>query len=157
LVAANRPGNGKPSPAAKPSEDLLDPFLKKFCWNCHAGKDPEDGLRLDEVAAPQSANGGEAWDKVVRTLRARQIPPNDATQSSAAQLTSVVAWLERVRKGATCVHPRNPGRVTLRWPNRAEYANTIRDLVGIEYRTAEDCSVGYALAGRLGAALSVLM
>src|SRR5207248_9958495 len=41
---------------------------------------------------------------------------------------------------------RNPGRVTLHRLNRAEYNNTIRDLVGVSFQPADDLpsdDVGY--------------
>src|SRR5262249_1633226 len=45
-----------------------------------------------------------------------------------------------------CTGPRNVGRVTIRRLNRAEYNNTIRDLVGIDFKPAADFpsdDVGY--------------
>ena len=45
-----------------------------------------------------------------------------------------------------CTGPRNDGRVTIRRLNRTEYNNTIRDLVGVDFKPAADFpndDVGY--------------
>jgi hypothetical protein len=74
------------------------------------------------------------------------MPPEDRPQptadESARLITSIKAALER----DDCGRPGNPGRVTIRRLNRAEYNNTIRDLVGVDFRPADEFpadDVGY--------------
>jgi hypothetical protein len=58
----------------------------------------------------------------------------------------VVAWIESELSTQSCTGPANPGRVTMRRLNRAEYNNTVRDLIGLDLRPADDFpndDVGY--------------
>jgi hypothetical protein len=61
------------------------------------------------------------------------MPPAGRPRPDPAKLEAFLVWAERAAAG-----PPNPGRVTLRRLNRAEYNNTIHDLVGIEYSPADD-------------------
>ena len=61
-------------------------------------------------------------------------------------METINAWLEAVVLKTDCTGPKDPGRVTIRRLNRAEYNNTIRDLLGIDFHPAEDFpgdDVGY--------------
>ena len=65
------------------------------------------------------------------------------TEAEGATLTQ---YLQSVLSKANCKTNPDPGRVTLRRLNREEYNNTIRDLVGIDFRPADDFpsdDVGY--------------
>src|SRR5262249_19009088 len=57
-----------------------------------------------------------------------------------------LAWIDARFGAVDCTKQRDPGRVTIRRLNRAEYNNTIRDLVGIDFQPADDFpadDVGY--------------
>lgn len=63
------------------------------------------------------------------------MPPPGAAQPDAKQREAAADAIEAVL--TDCVRP-DPGRVTIRRLNRAEYDNTIRDLVGVDLRLARD-------------------
>jgi hypothetical protein len=74
------------------------------------------------------------------------MPPEDAPQPEAAERDRLVSWLEAELAKSDCGGPRDPGRVTIRRLNRAEYDNTIRDLLGVDFHPASDFpsdDVGY--------------
>ena len=79
-------------------------------------------------------------------LRARKMPPQDRRRPKDAEYDAVNAWLEAALGQADRAGPADPGRVTIRRLNRAEYANTVRDLLGVEFNAAADFpsdDVGY--------------
>ena len=66
------------------------------------------------------------------------MPPEDSEQPSEPAGGSIVNWIEKTIYNFDCDKPTDPGRVTIRRLNRAEYNNTIRDLLGITLRPADD-------------------
>jgi hypothetical protein len=102
---------------------------------------------LDKYRTAAAVSEDQAtWRKVLRMLRARKMPPAHSRRPKDAEYDSVNAWLEAALGQADRASPPDPGRVTIRRLNRAEYANTIRDLLGVEFNAAADFpsdDVGY--------------
>ncbi len=123
------------------------PFLAKHCTGCHGGAKPKGGVVLDPSRDEAAAVKDRAlWEKVADNLRAGNMPPPRKPRPSEAELDRVNRWLDSAVFGVDCGGPRDPGRVTIRRLNRAEYNNTIRDLFGISLRPADDFpsdDVGY--------------
>jgi hypothetical protein len=115
-------------------EHAVRPLFEEFCYDCHQGDDAEVGLSLAQYqSGDEFQNYRKTWLKVVRRLRAGEMPPEDADQPSVEQRSRLINWLESKLQEFDCNGPRDPGRVTIRRLNRSEYRNTIRDLLGVEY------------------------
>lgn len=115
------------------------PFLKAYCTDCHGGDEPEAKLALDRYH--QSGNVQEdygIWEKVIRMLNERQMPPSDMPQPMESEVQTVLAAIRAELDTFDCSLINSPGRVTLRRLNRSEYDNTIRDLLGIDVHPAKD-------------------
>ena len=138
-----------PSATADPATFARDvaPVIGRFCVRCHGGAKPRGGLALDRILDRSSARENvSAWEKVAESLRSGAMPPLGKPRPSEAQLDRVNAWLDSEVLKVDCTGPRDPGRVTLRRLNRAEYNNTVHDLVGVILRPADDFpsdDVGY--------------
>src|SRR5438874_5691851 len=115
------------------------PFLKKHCIECH-GEDAQEGeIRFDQYKdAGAVAADEKTWQRAIQMLRSGAMPPDDAEQPSEQQRRSVVNWIERTIYKFDCDNVADPRHVTIRRLNRAEYNNTIRDLLGISLRPADD-------------------
>lgn len=128
--------------AADPPPDFAKqgrPFLQKHCIDCHSGKEPEAGLRLDAFRDYDSlVRGRKAWDKVLRMVRSGKMPPKDEPQPTADEVAGFTGLVDRVFQHAVRNAKPDPGRVTMRRLNRTEYRNTIRDLVGVDFDPTED-------------------
>ena len=74
--------------------------------------------------------GREIWAGVLRKLRSAEMPPEGKPQPSKTERDRMIAWVEAELFPVDCNHP-DPGGVTLRRLNRAEYNNTIRDLTDV--------------------------
>ncbi len=72
------------------------------------------------------------WWKALKNLRADMMPPHKKPQPSLEQKALIAQWIKSSVFEADPKNP-DPGRVTLRRLNRVEYANTIRDLVGVDF------------------------
>ena len=66
------------------------------------------------------------------------MPPEDSEQPTMPTRKQMIAWIERTIYNLDCDLPPDPGRVTIRRLNRAEYNNTIRDLLGVTFQPADD-------------------
>jgi hypothetical protein len=119
------------------TQDVV-PFLEENCVRCHGGNDPEAGIAFDRYRKSSKVQQDYLlWEKVVTVLEERLMPPEDEPQPEKSALHEVTSALELELASFDCTSPR-PGRVTLRRLNRAEYNNTIRDLVGIDFKPADD-------------------
>ncbi|MBI5772210.1 MAG: DUF1592 domain-containing protein [Verrucomicrobia bacterium] len=132
----------KPRPSADPSalayEKQVRPLLEKYCYDCHGAKKAKADLALHgyrDLAAIQKDR--KVWEKVMHNIRSREMPPEDKPQPTQEQRDQMAEWIESELFNVDCSKP-DPGRVTLRRLNRAEYNNTIRDLVGVNFSPAED-------------------
>jgi hypothetical protein len=109
--------------------------IKQYCETCHNTRLKTGGLILDTLDLGKVGHDAEVWEQVVRKLRAGAMPPYGARRPDEATMTRLVGWLESELDRAGSRQP-VPGRPVLRRLNRAEYANAIRDLLGIDVNVA---------------------
>ena len=107
-------------------------FVDEYCVSCHDEDKKKGNLALDSVAAHDVAKHPEVWERVVRKLRARQMPPVGKDRPDDPAYEAVIASLETVLDRAARANP-NPGRTaTIRRLTRTEYQNAVRDLLALE-------------------------
>jgi mono/diheme cytochrome c family protein len=106
--------------------DLLD----RYCVECHNATDWAGGVAFDTLSLDALAADADTWENTIRKLRGRLMPPPGKEQPGAPQVRAMVAWLEGGLDAAALHHP-NPGYVGLHRLNRREYANAVRDLLGL--------------------------
>jgi hypothetical protein len=118
--------------AAEGERDQVRTVVEHFCADCHDADEPEGGLDLTSVAPGKFADHPQAWEKVVRRLQRRQMPPAGKKRPDEATYVSLVSHLETELDRAAAERP-NPGRTdTIRRLTRTEYQNTVRDLLALE-------------------------
>ncbi len=140
--ARKAPRRNTPAPAApRPAQPGLDPavlarFTGQYCLGCHRKPNSAAGLELGLLIGQPVARHPEAWEKVVRKLRARQMPPVDHQRPDERTYETVAAGLEAALDRAAAARP-DPGRTeTFRRLNATEYQNAIRDLLALEIDAA---------------------
>ncbi|MBM40770.1 MAG: hypothetical protein CL483_02450 [Acidobacteria bacterium] len=124
-------------------------LLQQYCIGCHNGRTLAADLSLQD-ADPATAGHEttDVWEKVVRKLRTRAMPPPGRPRPEEAAYDGFLARLEETIDGAAAAAP-NPGRrPAVHRLNRAEYANAIRDLLNLEVDTrtllpADDSGFGF--------------
>ncbi|HWD99505.1 MAG TPA: DUF1592 domain-containing protein [Bryobacteraceae bacterium] len=118
---------------ASPARDLVT----RYCVGCHNQKLKTANIELDIADAEHVFNSAETWEKVIVKLRSRSMPPVGLPRPDGATYETVAGWLESELDRAAAVHP-NPGRPSnLHRLNGAEYANAVRDLIGIQVNPGE--------------------
>src|SRR5690242_300775 len=114
---------------AAPPPPQVESVTRQYCLGCHNAKLKTAGIVLENSAGIQ--NEPELWEKVARKLRTGEMPPAGRPRPDAATYRAVTAELESALDAAAAAKP-NPGRVPVHRLNRAEYANAIRDLLGLK-------------------------
>jgi hypothetical protein len=105
--------------------------IADYCASCHNNRLRTGGLSLEGAHLDAVASHPELWEKVVRKLRLGVMPPQGARRPAAAVLDGLAASLESELDATAAARP-NPGRPALHRLNRAEYANAVRDLLGLD-------------------------
>jgi uncharacterized protein DUF1592/uncharacterized protein DUF1588/uncharacterized protein DUF1587/uncharacterized protein DUF1585/uncharacterized protein DUF1595/cytochrome c len=126
-------------PAASPqSSDPVPPpassqreILNRYCVACHNEKLKTAGLLLDKADVEKVAEAAPVWEKVVRKLRTRTMPPAGVPRPDQAGYDSLASYLETELDRAAAARP-DPGIPTIHRLNRSEFTNAIRDLLAIE-------------------------
>ena len=126
-------------------EANIKPLFSHYCYSCHGEKKKGDlDLRI-YANEPSAKRDAPVFEKILDKIEAGEMPPENKPQPSAKERALISAWIEASVLDCDCDHP-DPGRVTLRRLNRAEYNRTIHDLVGIDFQPANDFpadDVGY--------------
>src|SRR5262249_9113631 len=84
-------------------------FVDLYCAGCHSGDESAGGLALDAIALEDVSRNPKAWEKVVRKLVARQMPPEDEVRPTRRTYDSFVSLLTSALDRAAAEKP-EPGR-----------------------------------------------
>ncbi|HKS36921.1 MAG TPA: DUF1592 domain-containing protein, partial [Verrucomicrobiae bacterium] len=129
-----------PGDNLKVSRDQSSPvgsLVKTYCSDCHDSEMKKGGLDLDSIGLEDVTEHPEVWEKVVRKLRTRQMPPMEKKRPEERAYDKVVSWLSDSLDRAAVENP-NPGRTeTFRRLNQTEYQNAIRDLLALDIDATE--------------------
>jgi hypothetical protein len=109
--------------------------INQYCVTCHDNDKEKGGLTLEKFDPADADKQAEVAEKMIRKLRSGMMPPAGADRPDAAVLNALVTALE-TRLDAAAVAAPDPGTRTFQRLNRAEYANSVRDLLGLEIDTS---------------------
>src|SRR5262249_33812301 len=123
-------------------------FVQKSCVGCHNSKVKSGDV---DLAALRSANtfdkNREVWEKVVEKMKTGRTPPPGVARPPASLTAEITRWLEsEFARQDRAIQP-EAGRVTAHRLNRAEYNNTLRDLLGLDLRPADNFPADTAAFG----------
>jgi hypothetical protein len=128
--------------AAQPPVARLDEkqrwFLETYCTECHGAEKQKGRLRLDEIPfVLDSVEIADRWQKILNQVNSGEMPPEDARQPALPAKTDFLESLSQTMVAARRTLGDSGGKSIVRRLNRREYANTIRDLLGVEVDTRE--------------------
>jgi hypothetical protein len=141
LLVLGSPSHSSGQPVGPTTEwpafqKTVQPFFAKHCFDCHTDKQRGE-VRLDRFDEKALAKRSPALEKALEMLSTHAMPPKKRPQPTDADLKPVLAWLEayveRTEREAA-----RADRVLIRRLNRAEYNNTVRDLLGVDFQPADD-------------------
>ncbi|QVL31672.1 DUF1592 domain-containing protein [Telmatocola sphagniphila] len=106
----------------------LTPLLNKYCLDCHSGETPAGEISLESMQ--KGAQRSEGWTKAATEVRLRTMPPPDQPQPDRSERETLGRNFEILAADSS---PLSVRRFAIRRLNRTEYANTIRDLFGLDF------------------------
>jgi len=106
-------------------------LVKRYCASCHSDKLKTGGLTLENLDLSNVSAHAETLEKVIRKLGTGSMPPQGMPRPDKATLDGFVTWLETSIDRNAMAKP-NPGRATLHRLNRTEYANAVKDILGLQ-------------------------
>src|SRR5262245_28844391 len=111
-----------PRTGASAQSEQQQTLVKTYCTGCHNSKlpNPAAGLALDTLNVQEAAQHAEVWEKAVRKLRGRLMPPPGARQPDQSDIDSLVGYLENTLD-TNATGPK-AGHVPIQRLNRTEYA-----------------------------------
>ncbi|MBI1333077.1 MAG: DUF1592 domain-containing protein [Armatimonadetes bacterium] len=135
----------KPATHVPSFEQDVAPIVNKYCVDCHDDKDAPGGVRLTKgMTGTLALKDPALWQRIAKNVASKHMPPPKSPAPSDAQRQRMVEWIDTAFKQNCDLA--DPGRVTLRRLNREEYNNSVRDLLGVSIRPADDFpndDVGY--------------
>jgi mono/diheme cytochrome c family protein len=135
LLLASAPGR-----AAVQSQDNLEkvarPFFKENCTKCHGEKKQKGDLRVDNLMIDfDSPKIMGHWEEIMNRINSGDMPPDDVDKRPKAEdIARVSEWIAGQLREADNFRQSSSGeKVAFRKLTREEYANTIRDLLGVTF------------------------
>jgi mono/diheme cytochrome c family protein len=112
--------------------------IKQYCAGCHNDRTKTAGVSFEGMTPESIGQHIDVFERAVRKLRGRVMPPPNARQPDSATVDSLVAWLEESLDRTAAAGPSHlPDKVALHRLNRKEYANAVRDLLAVEIDARE--------------------
>ena len=120
-------------------EKDIRPILQKYCYGCHGEKKQKGKLRLDTLDLNfDRGQSAERWHDALDQLNQGDMPPEDEPQLTAVEQAALTGWLTHRLKAASEARRSTGGQGVMRRLTRYEYANTLRDLLGVKLDFAKD-------------------
>jgi Protein of unknown function (DUF1592)/Protein of unknown function (DUF1588)/Protein of unknown function (DUF1587)/Protein of unknown function (DUF1585)/Protein of unknown function (DUF1595)/Planctomycete cytochrome C len=137
-VLVSTAAQAQQSSAAADFKRDVQPLLVTYCYDCHGDGASKGGVAFDKFNPDANpADSRDLWWKALKNLRSGLMPPAKRDRPTAAEQERITSWIKKDEFGLDPQNP-DPGRVTVRRLNRAEYRNTIRDLMGVDYDTVTE-------------------
>jgi mono/diheme cytochrome c family protein len=154
--------------AATPAEQAefdkaVQPVFTQSCSQCHNAELLTAQLDVATLKSADSLTANrEIWERILRKVSSGQMPPPGAARPPEQQIKALVNFVEAGFAIADKNTKPDPGRVTAHRLNRNEYANTIRDLLAVDFRAdkefpADDSGGGFDNVGEILTVSPVLM
>lgn len=116
----------------------VQPFVARHCYECHDNTTREGSFSLEALGAVTSLKDRrENWERVLTHVQLGLMPPAEQPQPPPAERAEFIRWLDHALHPIDPKQP-DPGHVMVRRLSRIEYANTIRDVLGVDFDPTHD-------------------
>ena len=113
-------------------DDEIIPLLDKYCYRCHGEEEQKGDVQLSSFRSQKSIlKEHKLWQDVLYVLKEEEMPEDDPLPTSQER-AQLIDWLETTLNEIDWSLVKNPGHTTIPRLTKAEYNNTMRDLLGID-------------------------
>jgi mono/diheme cytochrome c family protein len=124
--------SAQPPPSANAAQDAHRAMLSTYCFTCHSDRAKMGGLSLESLNLQTPTENAQIWEKALRKLRGRLMPPPGNPQPPQKDIDSFAAWME-ASLDANIKSPK-AAFVPIHRMNRTEYAASVKALVGVDVK-----------------------
>jgi hypothetical protein len=122
----------------KPLDGPTAPLFSQYCQKCHSGAKPKGKFDIGSLSPDfADAKNRKQWLNVLEKLQSGDMPPKEKPHPPAQDVDAVMKWIGEHSDAAEKARRIAEGRVVMRRLNRAEYVNTVRDLLGVDVDLAD--------------------
>jgi hypothetical protein len=115
------------------------PIVDEVCSRCHNEKKANAGLNLSAFLDPATIDTKrDTWELIVDKLKSFDMPPVDEEPLSRSERSAMVSALETAFARADRDLKPDPGHVPAHRLTRVEYANSVRDLLAVDFRATDE-------------------
>ena len=115
------------------AENAPHPMIGKYCMSCHDSEERVAGLSFEGMDFSHASKNAAVWEMVVRKMSAGAMPPLNNPRPDSGELASFLGELT----GKLDAKPASLPSTNLRRLNRTEYANAVRDLIGLSINPSD--------------------
>ena len=138
LISTAEAAPMKPAEPQVSFENEILPLLDQYCFDCHGPDRQKADVNFDLFKSRSDVlKHRKLFKRVGDMLYSHEMPPSKKPQPTDAERRKLTGWIESAVMYCDCTGPIDPGRETIQRLNRAEYNNTIRDLIGLDLKPAD--------------------
>ncbi|HTY50233.1 MAG TPA: DUF1592 domain-containing protein [Steroidobacteraceae bacterium] len=106
-------------------------MLNTYCAKCHNSDDWAGGVAFDTMSPDSMGADAKIWEEALVKLKGGLMPPPGRPQPPQSERLAFIQATRDYLDQYDLLHP-NPGHMVLHRLNRNEYANAIKDLLGVD-------------------------
>jgi mono/diheme cytochrome c family protein len=115
-------------------EPKVAAYFEQHCVSCHGPEKQKAEFRIDTLSTKVGFENKPQWLEVMERINSGEMPPKkEKARPPAEESARVVEWLAARMKEGEAARMAARGRVSYNRLTRDEYANTVRDLIGVQY------------------------
>ena len=141
LAQVSQDGRGRTPASSAPTQSRQ--ILDAYCVGCHNSKVRTAGIAFDTLTLDTVGEHADVWEKALRKLRGRQMPPPGSRQPDQSEIDQFASWMEAeldgmIRLPSTSLGPGKAapttvaGHVPIQRLTRTEFGAAVSDLLDIE-------------------------
>lgn len=124
------------APGQENLEKIARPFFQEHCTKCHGEKKQKGDLRVDNLTIDfDSPKIMGHWEEIMNRINSGDMPPDDVDKRPKPDdIARVAEFISGQLLEADSARQSSAGeRVAFRRLTREEYANSVRDLLGVNF------------------------
>ena len=132
-------GMAEPAVCGDIYAERVQPYLQKYCVDCHNAEEARGELDLTAFRSPADViNQFRRWNTIVEFVQAAEMPPREAPQPTLEESAALSAAVQEILTAEARKRAGDPGVVLPRRLSNTEYDLSIRELTGVDIRPTQD-------------------
>jgi hypothetical protein len=129
-VAEDLEFEAKQAEAKKSFKEVVTPFVDNYCTRCHGQNRQRGGINFGPaLKSPGETASSQRWKQAIAAVKSHDMPPENAEKKPTDEDRE--KFLDGISK-IKFLSAKDPGAFVIRRLTKAEYGNTLRDLLGVD-------------------------